>query len=268
MRAPNVCQSCKLRKKTCDKALPACAFCSSHHLPCNYDISTSKGKRKYYPGKYFVPLRSPSPPKRPNPLEQKDLQHIAFPNSSLLIFPQTVDTLLNELAQHFLELTKLTCDGIIDQYFQTTHKWLPVLSCDSLRLEASLYQEGSLPPADFSVLLLAMLLSILPTLDPALRPAHAVQERLYTSTKSAFCQAQASICTSLRLVQAMLLIALREYTCVRPDAAYVSVITCTGLIRVLAIRTRRDAQTTCEAGLENIERNNLTWAMSMFERYE
>jgi hypothetical protein len=284
-RAQNVCHACMLRKKACDKALPACGFCASRRLLCRYDISApkSKDRRAYNPGRHFVPLQSLSPPsvspeakamtrQLPSPESQKD--HTPIHHSTLYVLPQSVEESLNQLAQHFTELTKLTYDNIIDRYFQTFHKWLPVVSPDSFRREASRYrEEGRLPPADFTVLLLAMLLIVLPALDPSLRPPCASQEFLYTTTKSAISQAQASICTSLRLVQAALLIALREYTSIRPEAAYISLMTCAGLARVLGIgitsvRTTRDAQKTSDSRLEEMERENLAWAIAMLERYE
>ena len=283
--AQNVCHACMLRKKACNKVLPACGFCASRQLLCRYDISApkSKGRRTYNPGKHFVPLRSPSPPsvssqaktvtqQLPFPESQQD--HIPIHHSSLYLFPQLAEESLDQLVQHFSKFTKLTSDNIIDRFFQAFHKWLPVVSPDSLRREALRYrEEGRRPPADFTVLVLAMLLSIFPTLDPSLRSPRASQELLYTTTKSAFSQAQASICTSLRLVQAALLIALCEYTCVRPESAYISTMTCAGLARVvgigiMSVRTTRDAQKTSDSRLEEMERENLAWAIAMLERYE
>lgn len=283
--AQNVSHACMLRKKACDKALPACSFCAGRRLLCRYDISAPKtgDRRAYNPGRHFVPLQSPSTPSvspqakamtrhLPSPKSQKD----PTPNqhSSLYVLPQSVEESLNQLAHHCTELTKLTYDNILDRYFQAFHTWLPVVSPDSFRREASRYrEERRLPPADFTVLLLAMLLIVLPAHDPYLRSPRASQEFLYTTTKSAFSQAQASICTSLRLVQAALLIALREYTSVRPEAAYISMMTCTGLARTLGIgitsvRTTRDAQKTSDSRLETMERENLAWAIAILERYE
>lgn len=284
-RAQNVCHACMLRKKACDKALPACGFCASRRLRCRYDISAPKSGdgRAYNPGRHFVPLQSSSTPSvspqaktltrhLPSPKSQKDptpTQH-----SSLYVLPQSVEESLNQLAHHCTELTNLTYDNILDRYFQAFHTWLPVVSPDSFHREASRYrEEGRLPPADFTVLLLAMLLFVLPAHDPYLRSPRASQEFLYTTTKSAFSQAQASICTSLRLVQAALLIALREYTSVRPEAAYISMMTCAGLARTLGIgihsvRTTRDAQKTSDSRLETMERENLAWAIAILERYE
>ena len=284
-RAQNVCHACMLRKKACDKALPACGFCARSLLLCRYDTarSKSKGRRTYNPGRHFVPLQSasPLPPSlspqaetvtRQLPSHRSQEAHHPVHHSSLYIFPQSVEESLNRLVQHFIELTKLTCDNIIDHYFETFQRWLPVVSPVSFRWEASRYREGRLPPADFTVLLLAMLLMIIPTLDPSLRPPRASQELLYMTTKSALSQAQASICTSLRLVQTALLIALREYTCVRPEVGYISMMTCVGLARVMGIRitlvrTTTDRLKPSHSQSEDMEREKLAWAIAMLERY-
>ena len=285
-RAQNVCQACLLRKKACDKALPACAFCASRRLQCRYDASASKSKRRriHNPGRHFVALHSPSPEipginpqaesvirQLPSPESQQDPTAI-YP-SSIYLFSQSTNDSLTQQLQHFAKLSNLTCDDIIDRYFQSFHKWLPVVSPDAFRREASRYRgEGCLPPADFTVLLLAMLQIILPALDPSLRPPRATQELLYTTTKSALSQAQTPICTSLRLVQGALLIALREYTCVRPEAAYISLMTCAGLARVegigtTSVRSGGDAKETCDpTGEGEEERENVAWAIAMLER--
>ncbi|KAF2802621.1 uncharacterized protein BDZ99DRAFT_454620 [Mytilinidion resinicola] len=281
--AQNVCHACMLRKKACDKALPACGFCTSRQLRCRYDISApkSKGQRTYNPGRHFVALQSPSPPnvstqakavtrQLPSPESLQD--HTPISASSLYVFPQLVEESLNQLARRLTELTKLTYDNIVDRYFQSLHKSFPVISPDSFRREASRYRDKShLPPADFTVLLLAMLLVVLPPLDPSSLPPCASQEFFYTTTKSAFAQAQASLCTSLRLVQAAFLIALREYMCLRLETAYISAMTCAGMARVLgigitSIRTTRDAQIASTSRPEMLERENLAWAIAMLER--
>lgn len=289
-RSRNVCYACKVRKTACDKALPACGFCASRRLLCRYDISASlksPGRRRYNPGRHFVPLQlqSPSPPLNVVPPKAKSVTpqllspgsqqgHIPpLHHSSLSGFlQQSVEESLNQLIQHFAEITELTCDGIVDHYFQVFHRWLPIGSADSIRKEASRYREEErLPPADFTVFLLAMLLMILPTVSPSTRPPRTSQALLYRATKSAFSQAQASIGTSLRLVQAALLITQREYVCVRPEAAYISMMTCIGLarveeMRITSVSTTRGAQKTNGSRMEEMEKKDLAWAIAILER--
>jgi len=284
-RAQNVCHACMLRKKACDKALPGCGFCASRLLVCRYDVSApkSKDRRAYNPGRHFVALQSLSPPSgsshaktltRQLPSPRNQIDHTSIHQFSLYVLPQSVEESLNQLAQHFTEHTKLTYDNIIDRYFQESREWLPVVLPSSLRREASRYREEErLSPADFTTLRLVMLLFVIPALNPSLRPPHASQEFFYTTTKSAFAQAQASICTSLRLVQAALLIALYEYISIRPDAAYISITTCVGLARVLgvgttSVRTMRDAPKESDVQSDRTERENLARAIAVLERYE
>lgn len=279
-RAQNVCHACVLRKKACDKALPACGFCASRQLLCRYDTSAlkSQSRRRHRPGKHFVPLQLWSPPvqtvTQPLPSPESQQSHTPILPFNFYILPQSIDESLYELAQHFTKLSNLTCDSIIDRYFLAIHKCLPVISPESFRREAVRYrEEGHRQPADFTVLLLAMLLNIIPTVDSSLRPPRASQELLYRGTKFAFSQAQASNCTSLRLVQAALLIALREYTFVRPKAAYVSLMTCAGMaqvvrIGVLSTKTPIDVQNTSDSRFEDGESESLGCAIAMLERYD
>ena len=88
-------------------------------------------------------------------------------------------------------------------------------------------------------LLFAMLLNVPPALDSSERPLNAVRKLVYTATKSALSQAQASDCVPVRLDQAALLILLREYTAILADAAYVSMMTCAALARVAGIGGQR-----------------------------
>lgn len=193
---------------------------------------------------------------------------------------QSVDESLHQLAQHLTELTKLTNEDIIERYFQernffeTFHRWLPILSPDSFRREASQYrEEGRAPPADFTVVLLAMMQIILPSLKLSTRLSCAKRDVMYTSVKSAFAQAQASIGTSLRLVQGALLIALHDYMCVRPESAYIFMMTCVGMARVMGIQIVSVSVTKGERSLndprvEKVESKNVAWAMAMLERYK
>ena len=160
----------------------------------------------------------------------------------------------------------LTYDGIIERYFAGVHASFPILSPDSLRHEASQYREGRPPPADSTVLLLAILLIISPPLDHS---RHGItQEFLYTTTKAAFSQAQASMTTSLRLLQAAVLITLREYTCARVDAAYISMMTCAGMARVSGITATTIGTPMClDQQVGQRERENVAWAIAMLERY-
>ena len=115
-----------------------------------------------------------------------------------------------------------------------------------------------------------MLLIVSPPLTHALLPRGVTQEFLYMTTKAAFSQAQASITMSLRLIQAAILITLREYTGTRADSAYVSLMSCAGMARVSGITTTilEGADATGDSPVDRLEKENIAWAIAMLERYE
>lgn len=284
-RAGNVCHACMSRKKACDKALPACGFCFSRQLHCRYDISVQKShsRRRYNPGRHFVAIPSPSPPSVSDPgrgisrplrslVSGQDDTHTRW--SSLYTVPQaSLEDSLNRVAQSLINSTNFTYDGIVERYFAGFHTSFPIISPGTLRREASLYrEEGRLPSADFTVLLVAILLILSPPIKHSLLAPGVTREILYTTAKTAFFQAQASITTSLRLVQAAVLITLREYTGGRADAAYVSIMTCLGMARISGITTAmlrtRDVETEGDFRVDTLERENVTWAIAMLERYD
>lgn len=277
--ASNVCLACASHKKRCDRALPACGTCVARRRACNYDAAADLprdlGGRRYNPGKKFVALsttaqnQSSQHPGVASNGGQGDANNEA--DQRWLVPPNAhaVDESLYGVFHHFTKLNKLTEDLILDRYSRIVHRWLPVLSPSAFHEQVSGYRtEGRLPPADLTVLILALQLIILPTLPISSRPPHSIQELLYNATADAFSQAQVSTTASLRLVQAALLIALREYTCVRPEAAYVSVLTCIGLARIVGLEcalgtSSRQAPSEHDS---RRERDDLSWSIAMLER--
>jgi len=98
--------------------------------------------------------------------------------------------------------------------------------------------------------------------DSALIPPLG-QDALYRATKSLLSQAQVDICVSLPLVQAALLITICEYAAARPNAAYISIVTCIGLARVLDIK-----ESSVGTPKNGIRENAVRLAIAMLERYD
>ena len=267
--AQNVCYACMNRKKACDKALPACGFCANRQLYCRYDVPALKrnGRKRHNPGRHFVALRSPSPP-------TVSASHESLPRTLPLPGGTThasVDASLHQLAESLLDATNLEFDGATKRYFTAFHASFPIVSPDSFCEEAARYQkERRIPPADFTVLRLAIVLMTL-SATKASFSTHITQESFYMSTKAAFAQAQASMATSLRLVQAALLLSLREYLSTRTSVAYTSMMTCVGMARLLGttaktIKTTRELEANFRADM--LEKENVAWAIAMLERYD
>jgi hypothetical protein len=276
-QAQNVCYACNSRKKACDKALPACSFCTKRGLLCRYDITAleRRGHRAYNPGRNFVALQTEDADPSDAP-SQVDRGPKPLPLSVLCNAGESLEGSVNQQVQHVIRLANLPRDDISERYFQTFHQWLPIVSPDLFHEAEYKYRErgGHAPPADFSILLLAMCLIItLPNLGDTSKARPLSRESLYTTVKLLFSQVQAVICTSLPLVQALLIIAMCEYACARGEAAYISMATCTGLARLLGLRKTsmgscRDEIPNRSIKLVEIERENVTWGIAMLERYE
>ena len=265
IQAENVCAACKSRKKACDKALPACNSCTKRQLHCRYDhvTATARGERKHNPGRSFVSIQTSSSPSSPLDLS-------SCPAAKPETKPVRIDDLgarnQHDQVHYIIELAKHARDDIRDQYFQTFHRYLPIITPELFHQAASRCRDISEPPnpsPDFIVLLLAMWLIVAPDKpsDSALFPPLA-RDSLYRATKSLLSQTQSSICTSLPLAQATLLIAICEYASARPKAAYISIMTYVGLARILDLE--EGSVGTPKSGMCE---NGVGIAISMLERY-
>jgi hypothetical protein len=277
IQAQNVCYACNSRKKACDKALPGCSFCSKRGLLCRYDITAleRKGRRAINPGRNFVVLQTKDS-NSSNTLSQVDSRPSPFSLPIACKIGQPLDDYVDQQVQHVILMANLSRHEISAHYFKTFHQWLPIISPDLFH-EAEYEYQGKpepAPPADFSVLLLAMCLIItIPNLGDTSKACPLSQDSLYKTAKLVFSQVQAVKCTSLPLVQALLIIAMCEYACVHGEAAYISITTCTGMARLLglgktSISSCRDKTSNPDAKLAEIQRENVTWGITMLERYE
>ena len=91
------------------------------------------------------------------------------------------------------------------------------------------------------------------------------------TVKALVSQAQATICTSLQLVQAAFLIAACEHISGRPEVAYISVVSCIGMARILGvgetpINISRAAVGDCGSQSMEMEMANVGWAIATLER--
>jgi hypothetical protein len=275
-QAQHVCYACGSRKKACDKALPACSFCTKRGLLCRYDTAAleRKGHRAYNPGRHFVALQT-EVAAPPDTLSQLDGRPKPFPFSLFCNAGQSLEEIVDWQIQHVIQLANISRDDISVRYFQTYHQWLPIISPDLFYKVQYEYRERGdrAPPADFSILLLAMFFIItLPNIGISSKSHPLSRQSLYTTVKSLFSQVQAVICTSVPLVQAQLIIAMCEYASARSEAAYISMATCTGLARLLDVkkiqlRSCRDEIPIQGIELAQIERENITWGIAMLERY-
>jgi hypothetical protein len=186
---------------------------------------------------------------------------------------QSIGEVLNEQVRHILSLLDLTAEKVSDRYFRTSHQWHPIIPRKLFDERALNTPPGGIHTPDIAVLILAMcLITPVQKLGSTSQALPLSRESLYTTTKSVFAQAQAALCSSMPLVQAMFLVASCEYASGRPEAAYISTCTCSGLARVLGIQKGSlciSGDRTRDAGIglreEEVERSNVASGIAMLE---
>ncbi|PWY86779.1 hypothetical protein BO70DRAFT_386079 [Aspergillus heteromorphus CBS 117.55] len=243
-RAPQVCSTCKIRKKRCDKGLPSCGYCAKRNLRCQYEESPPTGT---------------------------DRDTTGFPEISANAMLLQMVSLFGPSPENLpVRPTDRICHHISDRYFRNFHKWLPIISPRLFCTAISAYNDRlESPPADLSVLLLAMcLVTLQPSNDSS--TASVTPPGLHRTVKVVFAETQSMMCTSTRLLQASVLIAAYEYANGRPEAAHITMGTCTRIGYVDGLQHSRPLQTDLAgsrwSNMEEIERYNLWWGILILER--
>lgn len=286
-RALWVCLTCRGRKKGCDKQLPKCGYCTRRGLPCVYNDAPPSHEQEAADSRTGSTSRSDSQShgsmwsstrrKSNSPTSSSAPDH---PPGSLYEFLGSVsnsgagaggggglDDLLNrEVTGIFLD-KKLTLPDLAERYFRGFHKWLPIVSPTRFH-EAAAHAKSGKPPADFSLLVMAMYLVSIPQgTGETEQPGSP-----YLMIKMLFAQTQAVICASTALVQAGLMIAAYEYACQKLNPAYISIGTCVriahalGLDKTASALSGDGAQLEPEQRLRMLEDWNVWWGVVVLER--
>lgn len=255
-RAPRVCAICKSRKKGCDKVRPRCGYCTQRGLICLYEDTAPPEIRCGLLGSNELWSTSPFPSN-------------TFQSLNLSYPPMTIENTLRHEVSKIFKTTERAFSEVCDQYFRSFHRWLPVVSYDLLMENTTMYVDKC-PPADFSLLVLAMYLV---TLDPSddSRTQITPPQTLYLDLRMSFMRVQILITASTRLIQTGLLLAAYDYACGRPHAAYISIGTCVRMASILGIdrynRLNEPMNGNPATGIRPLETQNMYWAMIMLERY-
>ncbi|KAL7660352.1 hypothetical protein ACMYSQ_003233 [Aspergillus niger] len=251
-RALQVCLTCKLRKKACDKTLPTCGYCTKRNLPCRYQAPPAAEETGT------------------EATTQIEINAILLQMVSLFGPPSgNVSTAPRRTwyqVCRIIQLADLSLQEISRRYFSNFHKWLPVVSYEIFQGTLAQYNSPSCPPpVDYSVLVLAMCLV---TLQPSRLNTHLTPHSLYATMKMLFAEAQAIICASTNLLQAGLLIAAYEYANGRPEAANITMGTLARTAFAIGLANPSSWQTNeaSNISLERLERLNLWWGVIILER--
>nr|UYO77206.1 ACN38 regulatory protein [Trichoderma crystalligenum] len=260
--APQACQSCRSRKRKCDKALPRCAFCAKRNQPCEYwrpgasshSVTTSTPEQTWYPS--------------PLDKEERDVQVVDFP-TLLFLDPGLLQhgqveavRSVPSVPQHILQLL-----GSLDEirltagrFFKHVHQWMPFIS------KKRFYDLYLLPSfhsrPDVALLLLA--LKLITTFPPD--SSRSPRTTLYHATKHFYLEVEDSF--SLLVLQAGLLVALYELGHGIYPAAFLSIGACARYAHALGINVSRTVPTRRVLTLVEVEeRRRVWWAIVILDRF-
>jgi hypothetical protein len=268
-RASHVCTICKARKKACDKYIPNCGYCKKRGLTCSYDLEHfSTSDNDVETGVPFLLFSSPSELSKRKTVSKPNCvfsdQHSLFPSKDEAI---SLDATLNLQVNRMMQATGFTFQEISERYFQGFHVWLPVICPTLLESTCSHY---IVPPADISVLILAIYLIVLcPPSASHRNPNEVGPEQLYVFVKMLASQVQAGISGTDPLLQASILISAYEYASGRPETAYISINSCLGMAFILGVNEYRDPQFLNNEvdRLKSRESWNIWWGLVILQRY-
>ncbi|KAL2869620.1 uncharacterized protein BJX67DRAFT_333816 [Aspergillus lucknowensis] len=272
-RAANVCVNCKVRKKKCDKALPSCSYCNRKGRRCHYQSPrpvfhdrNAVGRDAFLPQRGAFRLANAS---HTNPIIGSTLLLVdVLPLGSLaptLLNETTIEDTLYAQAQRILGATGQYFDEISVHYFRTKHSFVPILSRRHFHNSLVSFATSR---ADFAILLLSMcLFSYRPSPDRSIDIG-----TLYLSVRSLFLHAQALCKSSLRLVQAGVLLAFYEYSNGKPEQALITIGGCVRMAHAAGLKypsslpkgssTENDEQ----MGQIDDEQTNTWWVILIYER--
>lgn len=265
-----VCDSCKSRKKACDKRLPTCSACSRRNALCVYTPPDEQEHNGAGPpnrrstGIDAAFFHSLDPTLRSSVLLMDTASDGGFPSSVASFSQLDLNHAVHAQVSRIIKTTGLLIDDIIVRFFTGAGVWMPVIS--KQRFHDQLLQFGAYPTATFSVLLLSMCLVVYQPAPPGAEKID--QESLYLATKMLFEQTHAIIPTSTNLMQAALLLTGFEYVQRRIYAALMSITTSArmglahGYHRYFSCQAGQDA----DARVKAEERKILWWIVVVFER--
>jgi hypothetical protein len=250
VRAHQACLSCRKQKRKCDKVLPACSLCTRLGRACDYREAPSSAISDD-----FVELRQKvqelearleskqagdvvfSPKKRPNQFAVNAFPPVFFLDSEIyqesrFDIPRPAVSVPEEV----VELLKEDDIGeMVELYFSTIHKWLPIVS--RKRLFLTLSSPSACQGAELALLLLCMkLITNIPPGDSL-----SAQNTLYLTAKTFFTVVESSALMTVQLVQAALLLCAYEVGHGIYPAAFLSAGHCARLAYALGLHDRKGA---------------------------
>ncbi|KAL3441580.1 hypothetical protein BJX65DRAFT_245070 [Aspergillus insuetus] len=277
-RPKHACETCKARKKKCNKGVPACSYCILKDLECRYiplrprrAYATPSTGDSSHTATYREGVGAKTVYNRTRTLSDTARPQVTASRHTISrpLFESPDDVRIE--VQRIIQSTGEFVDDLTSLYFRTLHVHLPIIS--RVRFQRSILAtgSGSAPGPDFSVLLLTICLNTyIPNPDRRVQEgavAGITRQRLYVSTKALLAQVQGSMqqC-SVPLIQASLLLSMYEYASGKADIALATVAACARMAYAAGIHTSRRDITDATARLEAAEAWNLWWGIVVCER--
>ncbi|KAJ5177549.1 uncharacterized protein N7500_000248 [Penicillium coprophilum] len=285
-KAHQTCGPCKKHKRKCDKNLPECSLCVRTGRTCDYDHSPKPPPT----ADEFVALQS-----RIAELEDRLSSTSRISSSASITSDSHNSTWPNQIQRDDrfpsalfldadcyqwagmrrsrptinipLEVLAILNDGggILESstiYFETIHCWMPIISRKRIDLGIP-FQDGG---PDLAMLFLAMKLA---TAHTSSSTELANSNSLYVTTKAFLATLEANSVVSLRCLQAMVLVALYEYSHSIYPAAWMTVGACSRYADMLELTSAGKTSRTLSpytTWTEVEERRRVWWAIFILDR--
>ncbi|KAE8423943.1 fungal-specific transcription factor domain-containing protein [Aspergillus pseudocaelatus] len=280
-RAINACLTCRKQKRKCTKERPKCSICRKTGRVCDYTpIGRSAATATDNTG-------SPdSQETSENAAFSSRSTHLGGYESSATAVGSSITNGLSTLFldsdvpqdQSYLESNRhisLPPEYIrylrspaqfrheVDVYFNSVHTFFPIVS--KLRLYQQLSNADRINDPDLGLLLIAMQLH-----TRSCSEVESGDAELYRSAKACYVYVESSNVFSIKVLQALLLIALYEISNAIYPTAYLTVGHCARLGHAMGVHQRSDApQMLNRVGtwVELEERRRTWWAVIILDRY-
>ena len=125
-RAGHACNTCRTRKRACDKRLPRCSYCDSKGLLCGYERGHDKSE----------------------PLRGKPLPALSIKDGEGSLAARIKDHVLSHL-----DASNTTPEGVCERYFKSLDQHLSILTPNCFHQR---YRHGGSQQAEVSIILMAM----------------------------------------------------------------------------------------------------------------
>ncbi|KAI1323129.1 hypothetical protein F5Y16DRAFT_384508 [Xylariaceae sp. FL0255] len=213
-RALHACQTCRSRKKGCDKTLPSCSYCKERTLECSYEWKTHS-----FDNNNAILQNSSSPATG------------SMVDNGRLVKPTSVDEMMHLYVCDVQKSTGISVRDAISRYLGGPYTWLPMIPPSILFIMGENGHRTS--AASISILILAIYLMITPLAQ--LSKGSGPEDSQYVYIKKLFGYVQALSCASTSLLQALLLITTYEFASGKQESAFISIAACVRMAQILDI---------------------------------